>query len=101
MIPRESTWTLRKSKSDGLGSDPFSSLYHFIVANLQIKYYFCHRKQGEKIGCYRFIGTTVFGVQGGSDATLFFFMADWRQPYAPGPSVIFPDSGSSFSLISK
>ena len=36
-------------------------------------YYFCHRKQGEKIGCYRFIGTTVFGVQGGSDATLFFF----------------------------
>ena len=35
--------------------------------------YFCHRKQGEKIGCYRFIGTTVFGVQGGSDATLFFF----------------------------
>lgn len=30
-------------------------------------------KQGEKIGCYRYIGTTIFGVQGGRDATLFFF----------------------------
>ena len=35
--------------------------------------YLCHRKQGEKIGCDRFIGTPNFGVQGGSDATLFFF----------------------------
>lgn len=35
--------------------------------------YFCNRKQGEKIGCYRLIGTSIFGVQGGSDATLFFF----------------------------
>ena len=45
----------------------------FIIANLWIKHYFCHRKQGEKIGCYRYIGTPVFGVQGGRDATLFFF----------------------------
>lgn len=36
--------------------------------------YLCNCKQGEKIGCYRFIGTSIFGVQGGSDATLFFFM---------------------------
>ena len=35
--------------------------------------YLCHRKQGEKIGCDRFIGTPNFGVQGGRDATLFFF----------------------------
>ena len=35
--------------------------------------YLCLRKQGEKIGCGRFIGTPNFGVQGGRDATLFFF----------------------------
>ena len=38
-----------------------------------ILFYVCHRKQGEKIGCDRFIGTPNFGVQGGRDATLFFF----------------------------
>jgi len=89
----ENTWILRKSKSDGLGSAPFSSLYHFIVANLQIKYYFCHRKQGEKIGCYRFIGTTVFEVQGGSDATLFFFGGMGGSPIRRGHplSFLIPD----------
>ena len=40
-----------------------------------ILFYVCHRKQGEKIGCDRFIGTPNFGVQGGRDATLFFFYA--------------------------
>lgn len=47
----------------------------FIIANLWINHYFWHCKQGEKIGCDRFIGTPNFGVQGGSDATLFFFYA--------------------------
>ena len=40
---------------------------------VKIMIYLCHRKQGEKIGCDRFIGTPNFGVQGGRDATLFFF----------------------------
>ncbi len=35
--------------------------------------YLCHRKQGEKIDCYIPYCTSNFGVQGGSDATLFFF----------------------------
>ena len=47
----------------------------YSIANIVIMIYLCHRKQGEKIGCYRFIGTPVFGVQGGRDATLFFFYA--------------------------
>lgn len=35
--------------------------------------YLCHRKQGEKIDCYIPYCTSNFGVQGGRDATLFFF----------------------------
>ncbi len=37
--------------------------------------YLCHRKQGEKIDCYIPYCTSNFGVQGGRDATLFFFYA--------------------------
>ena len=52
---------------------PSLIIMDYCVANIVIMIYLCHRKQGEKIGCFRFIGTPVFGVQGGRDATLFFF----------------------------
>ena len=39
----------------------------------RIMMYICSCKQGEKIDCYIPYCTTIYGVQGGSDATLFFF----------------------------
>ena len=45
----------------------------YVVDYMMKMAYLCLCKQGEKVGCDRFIGTPNFGVQGGRDATLFFF----------------------------
>lgn len=44
-----------------------------VPKKLLIMVYLCHCKQGEKIDCYIPYCTSNFGVQGGRDATLFFF----------------------------
>ena len=35
--------------------------------------YLCHRKQGEKIGCYRLTGSSIFGGVSSWDSCSFFF----------------------------
>ena len=44
-----------------------------VLIFFRIMMYICYCKQGEKIDCYIHYCTSNFGVQGGSDATLFFF----------------------------